>query len=272
MTSHGMDRYYQMDIISDIDLEYYNEPIDFDKILPRKSEILAAIGDICRLHQWNKIRAFFDHCCRNYKVVIYVLGNHEFHAPYNDKGMRINELKTKLRIVLKEYPRVYLLDDSAIQIGNSIIHGSTLWSQVTDEAKCYLKPMYLTSCKYGVSTHEWNELHRRALISIRKSIMIARYWGHDLILLTHYAPTFRGTIEGKYRDDPYNRLYCTELSPLFAIPEIKVWVFGHTGYNCDYYMHGTRIVSNQYKTNDQDRVPGTLISRSYDPDRCIVFR
>lgn len=267
----GSKRVYTMDLISDIDLEFYKEPIDFSQIVPRRSEILAAVGDICRLCQWSKIRSFLDYCSRHYKVVIYVLGNHEFYAPSNDKGLRINELKGRLKEILKEYPRVYLLDDTAIQIGNTIIHGSTLWSQVTDDVKCYVKPMHFTASKYGTSTQEWNELHRRSLLSIKRSISMARYWGHDLIVLTHYAPTFRKTIESKYRDDRLNRLYCTELSPLFLIPEIKVWAFGHTAYNCDYYMYGTRVVSNQYTTVDHDREPGTVVSRSYDPNRCITF-
>lgn len=256
---------YEMDIISDINLEKYKKSADISSILPCQSDILAAVGDICKLYLWDRMKNFLIQCTKHYKIVFYVIGNHEYYVRHNRNGLRINDLLNKFKNILKDHPNIYLLDDSSVLLGKTLIHGSTLWSQVTDVSKSYQKPMHVVSDHNGVKTNEWNRRHIHALNGIQKSISHAQQNGYDLIMLTHYAPTFKGTIASKYCDDVQNSLYCTELSALFILPVIKAWVFGHTGYNCDYYTYGTRIISNQYD------IEPTINGQNYDPNKIIRF-
>jgi hypothetical protein len=254
-----------MDIISDVNLEKFPAAVNFRAIVPCNNPYLAAIGDICKLYMWGKVRAFFSFCSEHYEQVFYVLGNHEFYVRYNQDDLRIDALRATVREVLNIFPNVHVLDDTGYILGKTLIYGSTLWSRVFNNYNVKRKPMHYTSERNGLSVAEWNRRHLTALQGIQRAVRFARHCGYELVLLTHYAPTFKGTVETKYNNDSSNCMYCTELSVMFTIDVIRVWAFGHTGYNCDYYAHGTRVVSNQYYV-DCDRSP------AFDPHKYIEIK
>lgn len=241
-----------LDIISDIHLERFNNDSlpDLKQILSCKSQYLAVVGDICKLYQWPKVVWFFDFCSKHYKRVFYVLGNHEFYINNRYAEFNINtieDLKYKVILITKLYPNVHILDNSAVVIDNNIFFGTTLWSKIYNQPndKLITYKMRYTQYKCGIKVKTWNKMHYEACDALSDAIEYAKIYKLNLYVLSHYAPTYYNTIDPKYMHDSINYLYCTELSVLFS-SNIKCWIFGHTGHNCDYYLYGTRVVSNQY--------------------------
>ena len=67
-----------------------------------------------------------------------------------------------------------------------------------------------------------------------------------IIILTHHAPTFQGTIAPERKDSPIASGFATEMTknPCWASP-VVAWGFGHTHFNCDFILGGIRVVCNQ---------------------------
>jgi hypothetical protein len=70
--------------------------------------------------------------------------------------------------------------------------------------------------------------------------------GRRIIILTHHAPTFEGTIAPERRDSPIASGFATEMtkSSCWGSP-VVAWGFGHTHFNCDFMLGGVRVVCNQ---------------------------
>ena len=73
-----------------------------------------------------------------------------------------------------------------------------------------------------------------------------------IIVLTHHAPTFDGTSNPRHgRPDLDGRsinlgsfAYCTNMEYLLG-GRVRLWCHGHTHFNHDHIVAGTRIVANQ---------------------------
>ncbi|KAJ3446216.1 ser/thr protein phosphatase superfamily [Anaeramoeba flamelloides] len=77
----------------------------------------------------------------------------------------------------------------------------------------------------------------------------------SVVVLTHHAPTFKGTVSPKMKGLPISHAYASNLESLFCRPKkflkrfgkntnIKLWASGHTHHNYQKKMHGTKILSN----------------------------
>lgn len=244
-----------IEIISDLHLERLVtcDSIKLSEILARKCKYLAVVGDICNLYMWPRLIWFFDYCSKHYENIFYVLGNHEYYTRnsyyYHNDTLADSNYKTIL--ITKMYPNVHILDNKGVLIGNNLFFGTTLWSRLPETYQnsnsLVTKKIRISPFRPGITVNHWNKMHSVALQALNNAIEYAKENEVNLYVMTHYAPTFNSTISKKYIIDKQNCLYCTELSNLFQIDEIKCWIFGHTGHNCNYHLYGTQIVSNQYK-------------------------
>ena len=64
--------------------------------------------------------------------------------------------------------------------------------------------------------------------------------------MTHHAPTVRDTSDPKFEGGPTNSAFSTELTAeRWWDPRVlKVWMFGHTHWPCDFVRNGVRVLSN----------------------------
>ena len=93
---------------------------------------------------------------------------------------------------------------------------------------------------------------------------IAREEPHRrVVVMTHHAPTVEGTSDPKYAGGPTNSAFATEMvgSVVWRAGVVKVWMFGHTHWCCDFEREGVRVVSNQrgYKEGAPGFLPDKVV-------------
>lgn len=108
------------ELISDIHLN--DDTFIQNDFFESKSDVLVLAGDICEYHQIPKYYEFFETLSKNWKTVLYVLGNHEFYFGQIDKVSNV------IKHHLKELKNIIILDNETITINNVCFVGSTLWA------------------------------------------------------------------------------------------------------------------------------------------------
>lgn len=92
-------------------------------------------------------------------------------------------------------------------------------------------------------TSRW---HAEAANWLSKEISRIRDLGGEHIgILTHHAPSMRGTSDPKHEGGPVNHAFATDLEDLCESPAVKFWAYGHTHFNNDQMVRGCRLISNQ---------------------------
>ena len=84
--------------------------------------------------------------------------------------------------------------------------------------------------------------------------------------MTHHAPTVGGTSDPKFAAGgpvASGSAFATELvgGPCWDKERVRVWMFGHTHWCCDFVREGVRVVSNQ--RGYREGVPG------FAPDKVV---
>jgi Icc-related predicted phosphoesterase len=248
-----------MHLLSDLHLEFN----DFE--LTTSGDILLLCGDIFVAAYTEKTPAskyyarkavadkFFEQARKNYKHVIYVLGNHEHYD-----GTR-TESAVYLR---KHYPWVEILEDDYVDIGDTRYVGGTLWTSLNNGSMTavgyansmmndyrLIKERKVPFAKFTPLTSMYR--HRCTLEAISKACE-----GHDkVVVLTHHAPSAK-SIDEKFSDPMYtdaNYSYYSDLDDfILARPQIKLWCHGHMHSSKDYMIGTTRVVCNPHGYRDEN--------------------
>ena len=228
----------QLQVFSDLHLESC-----IIKPVPKKADVVVLAGDI---HvgtagvKWAK-KTFRD--C----PVIYVLGNHEF---YNHS---MPDLIRDLRREAKG-SNVLVLENNAVEIGGFVFLGCSLWTDFqlcpnAHEAKLFanqeMNDFWLIKKSEGNKLYSAEDSAKRHAASVRwLTRRIARHDPSRTIVVTHHAPSHR-SISPQNAGDMLNAAFASDLDSLIRASRIPLWIHGHTHYNVDYKIGGTRIYSNQ---------------------------
>ncbi|CAG8961388.1 hypothetical protein HYFRA_00013336 [Hymenoscyphus fraxineus] len=242
----------QIQIISDLHLETPKSYNVFE-ITP-SAPYLALIGDIGNA----KDPEFFDFITKQlplFKIVFLLLGNHEpYHSSWTAVKNRIRDFEKKVKesptsetlgsFVFMDQTRFDLSDDTTI-------FGCTLYSNITPEQSEHvsfgLNDFYHIEdwtvedhCKAHTSDLRWLN-DQVNLISQNES-------NRKIIVLTHHSPTISPrSSDPAHSGSRISSGFMSDLSneTCWTSRNVKVWVFGHTHYNCDYVDDGKRVVANQ---------------------------
>lgn len=122
----------KISVCSDIHLEFGGITLENKD----EADVLVLSGDICvaadlrtpdpysimDAGRTGRFYEFFNSCSKNFKNVIYIMGNHEhYHGDYAESA-------NTLRRFLKEYDNVHFLDKEATLIDGVTFIGGTLWT------------------------------------------------------------------------------------------------------------------------------------------------
>ncbi len=204
---------------------------------------------------------------RNFRdvPVIYVPGNHEFYHHC------INDLMNKLKRMAWG-SNVHVLENNVCKINGFVFLGCPLWTdfnlgptdaneamfQACGEMADYNLIQKQTgsglfhpqdSAKIHAASVKWLEQQMSCHDSSRT------------IVVTHHAPSSR-SIAPHQAGDVLSAAFASDLDALIRVNRIPLWIHGHTHYNVDYKIGGTRIFSNQrgYSSNlAQGFEPGNTI-------------
>ena len=135
--------------------------------------------------------------------------------------------------------------------------GCTLWSR--------LDPEHVDLIRIGLNDFRmindftpgvYQTLHKRDVEWLSRTVTeLARDEPHRTIaVMTHHAPTVEDTSSPRFRGGQMNSAFATELSGEEWWPHVKVWMFGHTHWPCDFERNGVRVLSNPrgYRTAGED--------------------
>ena len=192
---------------------------------------------------------FVADCVGKYERVFVVLGNHE---SYGRSWQETCELADRVLLARG----AVLLNRSgwtfAADVGQKRLRiiGATLWSHVDPEVDdAYLVRTMLSDFrlirKFGLP--EYADEHARDVAWIRAEIALADVDDADLIVVTHHAPSLRGTSHPKHAGSPLNCAFASDLDGVLLVPPVKAWIYGHTHYSNAQTLSpsGVRLLSNQ---------------------------
>lgn len=224
-------------IASDLHIEVYGDTTEASKFIIPESEILILAGDVGRVTKFEQFKTFITDVCSKFKIVLYVLGNHEYYKVPNFPEKSMTEIIELLEIIKKENPNLHILNRSSVLIGDVCVIGCTLWS------KCLIElPPYMVKIPF-MNTFKYNQMFREDLNYLTRMIKYCQVKNYKLLVVTHHCPSYKllGT-----RGDRYSCLYASELDYLLTKEKVHTWVYGHSHQNFDYITPaGTRVVSNQ---------------------------
>ncbi|KIH93588.1 Ser/Thr protein phosphatase superfamily [Sporothrix brasiliensis 5110] len=256
-------------LVSDLHLEA-PKAYDVFEIVP-KSPILALAGDIGNVEAHkDDFAAFIDRLLRQFRVVLFVAGNHEaYHSTWPRTLDVLQKLEAdvhKRRVdddTLGEFVfldrRAYRLADSSPGTSSgTVILGCSLFSHIPPAramtVSMGMNDFYHIGDGWDVALH--NAAHTRDLVWLNETV--AALEGdegvHTILVLTHWCPTLDARArDPKHTSDALTSAFATDLTaePCFLSAKVKTWGFGHTHYNCDFEMERAgqrgplRLVTNQ---------------------------
>jgi len=233
-------------IMSDLHIEMENCVPSPLKYITPSADILILAGDIGRISKLYQLKKFLKELCSYFKIVLYVMGNHEYYMVdgYPEKNMET--LFTELLEAKKEMPNLYILDRDSVIIENVCIVGCTLWSKPD-----VIVPKFIVKVK-EMTTEKYRSLFDQDLEYIEHMIEYCKKHSLKLLVVTHHSPT---PIVAKNKErTKYKSLYSTPLDRLLHSDKVHTWVYGHLHKNYDFFTDGgTRLLSNQ-KGKEYDNV------------------
>lgn len=229
-------------LMSDLHLEFYNDNVW--KPMPNdqdKNTVLLLAGDI---GVGLGAKAWITEMCGRFRYVLYILGNHEFY--------RQEIYKTKQLWQDMEMPDNFrFLDDQVAYIDDARILGGTLWTRLYNNADRWfiqesMNDFGLIKINENGYYHKLNTQNTDRLHDATTNFFceeLAKPWTGKTIVMTHHLPHLKCVSE-RFKDNPLNAAFVTDLQYIFDMFDIDVWVHGHTHDSVDTHVGKTRILCN----------------------------
>ncbi|KAF3912288.1 hypothetical protein AA313_de0203780 [Arthrobotrys entomopaga] len=245
-------------LVSDIHLEIF-DPVfknqgHLEYTIPRQCPYLILAGDIGTLNQPENYLCFLRRHCEIFDRVFLVLGNHEFYGTSRRDGFSNIESFFADDPIIAE--KLVLLNRNRYDFPDSklTILGCTLQSEIRPEQRDEIasKLNDFRQIK-GWRVDDHNAEHSIDIAWLRDQIEEIAETEPDrrILVATHHAPSFRKTSAPQHEDSSLSSAFCTGILEGGAWrgwkgkEMVKVWVFGHTHWCCDFNLSGVRVVSNQ---------------------------
>lgn len=246
----------EIDFVSDLHLEF--APLE----LPG-GDVLVVAGDVGEIRNIirdlegilinNKPRNmvfkdFFEVQCAKYRLVIYVMGNHEYyHSLYNTAVQKLKSLLPS---------NVIILDDESLEVDGVLFLGSTLWTDMNRG-----DPITKMTVQNGMNdfrtikyqdrdgryrkflVNDAVEKHHRSVRFLAEALAENR--DKECVVVTHHAPCSLSVAEAYAGAYHMNGGYFSDLSGLILDnTNIKLWCHGHMHNRSDYKVGETRVIAN----------------------------
>jgi predicted phosphodiesterase len=190
--------------------------------------------------------------------VVYVAGNHE---PYRHRWPSVvEEMRQAARGT-----QVHVLENQAVVLGCVRFLGCTLWTdfdaagEETRAAMMRLGALLMNDYRHITRDQDGATLRpadtRDRHLASRAYLDAALSSPHDgpTVVVTHHAP-HGGALPFWCRQPPLVAACLSRLESLMGAARVTLWVHGHTHWNVDRKVQGTRVVSNQ-RGYPRQRIP-----------------
>lgn len=261
----------RIQIASDTHVEFYESFSEIPELITPSAPILGLLGDIGN-PALPTYRDFLYHQATRFKLVLVLAGNHEYYSPSSaPPHPTMGELNQAIYDICAAAPRknIVYLDKGLVELGEFVIMGCILWSDIPEDMKqqaassmndyrlIYKTRRHLNFPEAVFSPDDSVAAHKDQLQWLQTQIQASMSKGKKAVVLTHHTPTYR--IRGS------GLAFSSSLEYMFKNKgtNVAVWAHGHTHYNDDKIIEGTRVVSNMvgYKHGKQS---------DYQPDLVIT--
>lgn len=239
------------DIISDLHLECKNRDCDNDnrcEWLNPKSETLILAGDVGNILHPN-FKPFFTNISQKWKLILYVLGNHEYmHIDDN-----LQNIVKMYKTCLQEFDNVKILDDEVYENDEYLFIGSTLWSDIPLKYKSYVYDHIsdFKRIKSYINNFYLYKYHHLKSCAFLDSTISNYSQNKKIVVITHHAPYDSGTSHPRHESKDMGAIgYSTNLSEIFKNYNL-LWIFGHTHWKCNFKINNTQIVNNPMTSKNE---------------------
>lgn len=230
-------------VLSDLHLE-------FGEFAPAAvaHDVVVLAGDI-----W--LRAQGLHWAARYfrpERCVYVLGNHEFYrSAYVDVVEECRETAHELGM--------RFLHDSAVVIDGVRFLGSILWSdfRLYGDGAAETRAMAMAGAMINdfqlirnidreSPSRAFSPAHARSYHRDSRAFLedaLKQPFAGKTVVVTHFLPA-KQSIAPKYKGEPLNPYFCSDLHSMIEQHQPALWIHGHTHESCDYEIGRTRVLCN----------------------------
>jgi Icc-related predicted phosphoesterase len=268
-------------ICSDLHLEFGNIDLTNDQ----GADVLVLSGDICVAadlvseegylsFNGGKYHGFFKECCKNFKHVIYIAGNHEH---YNGDFVTTYSI---IKEQLSHLNNLYILDNEVKTIDDITFIGTTLWTDMNGGDENTMRHIRTSMSDFRVIKNSNRMTHRKVpvygkdennanvkigmkireevsklspedvILEHKKSVdyinmVVSKDKESKYVVVGHHAPSSL-SIHPIYQNDTYMNGGYRSILDLFIEdrPQIKLWIHGHMHHTFDYTIGSTRVICN----------------------------
>lgn len=228
-----------------------------------KDSVLVLAGDIGVVHQpslFDALGRFLFEASTQFLAVVYVLGNHEF---YHDK-LDTARAKIRDRIAKLGLENVYVLENEGVVINDSVAFiGATLWTDYDNNpVNMVLGSQALNDFRLiwvedvDAPRHGNDSIGERPITpeDLVKRHNYSRHYifdevgkqkasGNKTVVVVHHGVSYN-SVHPRYRGDPYNSSFVSEMTNDIMAVEPDVVIHGHVHDAFDYYIGKTRVLVN----------------------------
>jgi hypothetical protein len=233
--------------VSDIHLEYRDEPYWWTQVIIPRSKYLVLAGDIApATHPF--LPYFYLWCKDNFEKVVHVPGNHEYWRHGKNKPS-MRESEEIMKDLCRKCGIIYC-QKGIIELENTPgfpkIVGCTLWANVPDEYK--YNPDFS-------SIKDFNSRIERGIFNDHKEFIEYALDTIDSppIIVTHHAPIEKGTQRKEHENSYKSIFYVNKLDHLAE--RSLAWIFGHTHHVCDIYLPTGAVVTSNPIGAPEEELP-----------------
>jgi predicted phosphodiesterase len=232
----------KIQVFSDLHFEF---GCSFD-IPDSESDLVVLAGDIdegVRGVDWAMNQA-----ARLNKPVLYVFGNHEYY--HHAFPVLMTQAKVK-----RAASKLFLLERNQFVYEETRFLGCTLWtdfayfgSDLVSECMLHASvtmPDYRMIARSGTEMLRPEDTRWVCEQSLRWLLReLEKPWSGKTVIVTHHSP-FYTVAHPYFEEDMLTAAFVSRLDYLIRDYPVDLWIHGHTHYNVDQIMGGTRILTNQ---------------------------
>ena len=218
--------------MSDLHLEHdLNAKNWLDAIPADLSASLLLAGDVAAHYHLESVLRLL---ASKFKQVIFVPGNTDYY------GTVCNEFDAVITHKLRDCENVKVLNNDYVMIDGIKVIGSTLWSQIPNNARPtmidFRNILWKDEkiCKFEAK--HWRAMFDASLAFLHKEVC------RDSIVVTHFLPLFT-LISRAHCHTATDLFYASNLEHLF-LREPSVWVCGHSHMYGEVLCEKTRVLRN----------------------------
>lgn len=242
-----------------VDLDLFNNSEGADILVLGGDITVAEVFKSRDVNERSAAKARYTHDLwkrvnEKYKVVIYIMGNHEhYHGDFS-------ETEAILRKELEPYENIYFLEKEWMTVdtpegGLLTIFGATFWTNFNcgDERLMtraeYCMNDYSAQNTVGGETRylkatDTYASHNEAFDSL-SALLAGIPEDRNVLVCTHHAPTPKSKRPGEFDDSDMHHFYNSDLEEFIKNhPNIRLWTHGHTHWQYEHLIGNTMVVCN----------------------------